>query len=101
MKVIGVKMRGTSYIVDAQIDSASVSSFQLRTDRKVLAVHGAIWKALSPDTYALTIAPTSSPDRPHSYSAIEVVVDLTRFDGILERRDDQHRDRNGFAVPMP
>jgi glycogen debranching enzyme len=76
MKVIGVKMRGTSYIVDAQVDSASASSFQLRSDRKVLAVHDAIWKALSSDTYALTITPTSSSDHLHSYSAVEIVVDL-------------------------
>jgi glycogen debranching enzyme len=76
MKVIGVKLHRNTYIVDAQIDADNASSFELRTDRKVLAVHNATWKAISSHTYALTIAPASSEDHPHSYSPVEIVVDL-------------------------
>lgn len=76
MKLIGVKLNGSIYTVDAQVDSTQASHFQLRTDRKVVAVQGASWKALSANTYDLTVATTDSFNRPHSCRAVEIAVDL-------------------------
>lgn len=76
MKLIDVKLNGSRYTVDAQVDSSQSSNFQLRTDRKMIAVHGATWKSLSTDTYELTV-PTSETSQPsHSYRVAEIVVDL-------------------------
>jgi hypothetical protein len=77
MKLIGVKLNGSTYTIDAQVDVAEASTFQLRTTRKVVAVHGAAWKAISADTYDFTVPPTDDTSHaPHSYHATEIVVDL-------------------------
>jgi glycogen debranching enzyme len=73
MKLTGVKLNGSTYTVDAQVDTTEASNFQLRTDRKVVAVHGATWKSLSADTYEFTVPPV---DTSHNYHAVEIVVDL-------------------------
>jgi glycogen debranching enzyme len=74
MKLIGVKLSGSTYTIDAQVDAAEASNFQLRTTRNVVAVHGATWKAISADTYDITVPPAG--DASHSYHAAEIVVDL-------------------------
>ena len=76
MKVIAVKKRGATYILDVQVNTASPSAFQLLTTRKIVAVHGATWKAESPNTYALTIEPSSLLDHPTGYTPVEILVDL-------------------------
>ncbi|MGB8480380.1 MAG: hypothetical protein WCE63_16340 [Acidobacteriaceae bacterium] len=76
MKLIDVKLNGSEYIVDAQVDSLQSSNFQLLTDRKVVAVHGATLKSLSTDTYNLTVPASNISQPSHSYQAVQVVVDL-------------------------
>ncbi|MGC1783974.1 MAG: hypothetical protein WA708_15735 [Acidobacteriaceae bacterium] len=75
MKVIGAKMRGAAYVVDAEVDPSRASTFQLRTKRKITAVHGATWKAVSPNIYTLTIEPSSSSNGASTYRPVEVLVD--------------------------
>jgi len=76
MKLIDVKLNGSKYTIDAQVDSSQSSNFQLRTDRKVVAVHGATLKSLSTDTYDLTVPASNTSQPSHSYQAVQVVVDL-------------------------
>jgi glycogen debranching enzyme len=73
VKLIDVKLHGSTYTIDAQVDSSQSSNFQLRTDRKIVAVHGATWKAPSPETYEITVPPTETSQ---SYHAVEIVVEL-------------------------
>ena len=77
MKLISIHLNGSTYTIDTQVDSSQSSNFQLRTDRKVVAVHGATWKPLSADTYDLTVPPSDTSQPSHSYHAVEIVVDLT------------------------
>jgi glycogen debranching enzyme len=77
MKLIGMKLSGSTYTIDAQVDSSQGSNFQLRTDRNVVAVHGATWNALSGGLYDLTVPPTEKSQPSHSYHAVQVVVDLS------------------------
>ena len=77
MKLIGVRLNGSTYTIDAQVDSSQRSEFQLRTDRKILAVHGATWKSQSPDTYDLALPPTEASQSSHSYHAVRIVVDFS------------------------
>ncbi|MHB1935489.1 MAG: amylo-alpha-1,6-glucosidase [Acidobacteriaceae bacterium] len=76
MKLIDVKLNGSTYTVDAQVDTVRTSTFQWRTDRKVVAVQGAAWKILSPGTYEFTVAPTEPAARAHRYRAVEITVDF-------------------------
>lgn len=76
MKLIDVKLNGSVYAVDAQVDSSESSYFQLQTDRKVVDVHGAAWKPVSTDVYDLTVPPSETSQSSHSYHAVQVVVDL-------------------------
>ena len=76
MKLIDVKLNGSTYIVDAQADSSQISNFQLRTDRKVVAVQGATWKSLSANTYELTVPSSETLEPSHTYHAVQIVVDL-------------------------
>ena len=76
MKVIDVKLNGSTYTVDAQVDSSQASNFKLRTDRKVIAVHGATGKEISPEMYEITVQPSETSRPTHTYHAVEIVVDL-------------------------
>jgi glycogen debranching enzyme len=76
MKLIDLKLNGSKYTVDAQVDSSQSSNFQLRTDRKVVDVHGATWKAMSSDIYEFTVPPSETSQPSHSYHAVQIVVDL-------------------------
>ncbi len=76
MKLIGVRLNGSTYTIDSQVDSSQSSSFQLRTDRKIIAVHGAAWNLLTADTYNLTVPVSKTSKLSHSYQAAQVVVDL-------------------------
>ncbi len=73
MKLIGVRLNGSTYTIDSQVDYSQSSNFQLRTDRKIIAVHGAAWKPLTADTYNLTVPASKTP---HGYQPLQVVVDL-------------------------
>jgi hypothetical protein len=75
MKLVGVSLRNAVYTVSAEVNTAVVSTFQLRTDRTIASVRGATWKTVAPNTYALTIAPTAS-DLPGNYVPAEIVVDF-------------------------
>ncbi len=77
MNLIGVKLSGSTYTIDAQVDSSQSSNFQLRTDRKVVAVHGATWKSLSGGMYDVSVPPTETSQPSHSYYAVQIVVDLS------------------------
>ena len=76
MKLIDLKLNGSTYTIDAQVDSSQSSTFQLRTDRKIVAVHGAAWKPQSADTYEFTVPPSETSQPSHSHHAVEIVVDL-------------------------
>jgi hypothetical protein len=76
MKLIDLKLSGSTYTVDTQVDPSQSSNFQLRTDRKVVAVHGATWKAMSPEIYEITVPPSETSHSPERYRAVEIVVDL-------------------------
>ncbi len=76
MKLIGVKLRGAKYILDAEADPACASTFQLRTERKIVAVHGATWKAASSNSYTFTIGVSNSADPPTGYRPVKIVVDF-------------------------
>jgi hypothetical protein len=76
MKLIDVELNGSQYTVDAQVDSSQSSNFQLRTDRKIVAIHGATWKSLSADTYEATVPPSEASQASPSYHAVQIVVDL-------------------------
>ena len=77
LKVIGVHLDGNTYTLDAQVDNASLSTFQLRTERKVVAVDGARWKAVSPETYELTIEPSSDSNHARGYRPVVIRVEFT------------------------
>jgi glycogen debranching enzyme len=78
IRVIGVTLRGDTYIVNADVDPSRVSTFQLRTGRKITAVHGATWTAVSKNTYTFSVAATrSSAGRSSDYNAVEILVDFT------------------------
>ena len=85
MKLIDVKLNGSEYIVDAQVDSSQSSNFQLLTDRNVVAVHGATWRPLSADTYELTVPASETSQASRNYRAVQVVVDLGRRANALLR----------------
>ena len=76
MKMIDMKLHGSTYTIDARVDSTQNSNFQLRTDRKILAVHGAMWKENSPKAYEITVPPAESSQSSHGYHTVQVVVDL-------------------------
>ena len=76
MKLLGAKLRGATYILDAEVDTGHASTFQLWTERKVIAAHGATWKTVSPNEYVFTIASSRPPDRHSSYSPVEILIDL-------------------------
>ncbi|MGC1869735.1 MAG: hypothetical protein WA700_02145 [Acidobacteriaceae bacterium] len=76
MKLIDVKLNGSTYTVEAQVDSSQSSNFQLRTGRKIIDVHGATWKAISPETYEFTVPPTDTSHSPGKYHLVEIVVEL-------------------------
>ncbi len=76
MKLIRVKLNGSKYTIDAQVDASKSSNFELRTDRKIVTVQGATWKSLSADTYDLTVPPSNTSQSSHGYQALQVVVDL-------------------------
>ena len=76
MKMIDMKLHGSTYTIDARVDSTQNSNFQLRTDRKILAVHGAMWKENSPEAYEITVPPAESSQSSHGYHTVQVVVDL-------------------------
>ena len=76
MKVIDEKLLGSTYTLKAEVDAASISTFQMCTERRVVAVQGASWKAVASNTYALTIRPSSNSGHAHGYSPVEVVVDF-------------------------
>ena len=76
LKLIRVKLSGSTYTVDAQVDSSQAAHFQLRTDRKVVDVHGATWKAASPETYEMTVPPSEGAEPSHGYHAVQIVVSL-------------------------
>jgi hypothetical protein len=76
MKLIDVKLNGSEYTIDAEVDSSEKSNFQLRTDRKIGVIHGATWKSLSADTYELTVPPSETSQASPNYHAVQIVVDL-------------------------
>ncbi|HZC42692.1 MAG TPA: hypothetical protein VE195_00870, partial [Acidobacteriaceae bacterium] len=76
MKLIGLHLDGSTYTVDAQVDPSQSATFQLRTTRKVIAVHGATCKGLLAGIYELTVPPSETSLPPGSYHAVEIVVDL-------------------------
>jgi hypothetical protein len=76
MKLITVKLSGSTYTVDARVDSSQGSNFQLRTDRKIVAVHGAAWKAVSPEIYEITVPPSEALQPSPRYRAVQIVVNL-------------------------
>lgn len=76
MKLIDVKLVGSTYTVDAQVDLSQSSNFQLRTDRKIIDVHGATWKAMSSETYEFTVPPSDTSHSPGSYHAVEIIVEF-------------------------
>jgi glycogen debranching enzyme len=76
MKLIDVRLNGSTYTIDAQVDPSQSSTFKLRTTRKVLAVHGAMWQPLLTDTYELTVPPAETSQPSPSYHALQIVVDL-------------------------
>ena len=85
MKLIDTRLNGSEYIVDAQVDSSQSSNVQLRTDRNVVAVHGATWRPLSADTYELTVPASETSQASRNYQAVQVVVDLGRRANALLR----------------
>jgi glycogen debranching enzyme len=76
MKLIRLKLDGSKYTVAAQVDSSQISTFQVRTDRKIVAVHGAMWKEISPDFYEMTVPPSDASQPPGSYHAVQIIVNL-------------------------
>lgn len=76
MKLINVKLSGSTYTIDTQVDPSQTSDFQMRTDRKIVAVHGATWKAVSPETYEITVAPRETSQPSPRYQAVQIGVDL-------------------------
>jgi glycogen debranching enzyme len=77
MKLIGVKLSGSAYTINARVDAAKVSNIQLRTTRKIVGVHGATWNAMSADTYELTVLPADGTSQAaNSYHAAEIVVNF-------------------------
>ncbi|MGB6302973.1 MAG: hypothetical protein WBF45_04425 [Acidobacteriaceae bacterium] len=71
-----MKLNGSTYTVDAQVDSSQASAFKLQTDRKVIAVHGATGKEISPEMYEITVQPAETSRPTHTYHAVEIVVDF-------------------------
>jgi len=76
MKVIGVHLQGTTYVLNAEVEPSTVSTFQLRTERKVVAVHSATWKALSPGVLAFTIPASAPVGSARGYVPAKVSVEL-------------------------
>ena len=76
IKLIDVKLNGSEYTVDAEVDSSQTSNLQMRTDRKIQAIHGATWKSLSTDTYEITVPVTEKSQASPSYHSVKIVVDL-------------------------
>jgi hypothetical protein len=76
MKLIDVNLSGSTYTVDAQVEPSQSSNFQLRTHRRVVAVHGAAWKAMSPEMYEIKVSPSETSQQSHNYHAVKIVVDF-------------------------
>jgi len=74
--VIGVHLQGTTYVLNAEVEPSTVSTFQLRTERKVVAVHSATWKALSPGVLAFTIPASAPVGSARGYVPAKVSVEL-------------------------
>ncbi|MES2220232.1 MAG: hypothetical protein V4587_04615 [Acidobacteriota bacterium] len=73
MKLIQVRLNGSTYTVDAQVGTSQNSNFELRTNRKIIAVHGASWKLVATGRYVLTVA---SAGTSQDYHKVHVVVDF-------------------------
>lgn len=80
IRVIGVKQRGETYILDAEVYTACPSVFELETTRKIVDVHGATLKAISPNIYSLTIKPSNALDDTSGYRHVEILIDLSPLD---------------------
>jgi glycogen debranching enzyme len=76
IKLIDVKLNGSKYTVNIQVNSSENSSCQMRTDRQIISVDGATWKLLSADTYELTVPPSETSQVSPGYHPVEIVVNL-------------------------
>lgn len=76
IKVIHTELNNRTFILDAEVDFAQSTTFQLKTPWKILQVHGATWKALSAGTYELTIVSSESHDGLSICHPVQIRVDL-------------------------
>jgi len=76
IKLIDVKLNGSEYTIDVDVDSSEKSNFQLQTVRKIAEIHGATWKSLSAHIYELTVPRSETSQAPPNYHPLEIVVDF-------------------------
>jgi hypothetical protein len=74
IKITGMTMNDLIYTVDFDDVPSAVSSFEVRTPWAIKDAQGAIFTAISPGTYRITLNVRAQETEPHSYQHGNVIL---------------------------
>jgi hypothetical protein len=78
IKIIQQKLSGNEYVLDAQVNPAQTSTFQLITPWKIVDVDGASQRSIASNTYEFTIPPSKVLGGSSGYVPVNIRVTIAQ-----------------------